>query len=214
MFSRNQIVKMLCKTKAVCLCNQCGDEYVCNIYDAAKSSTGDQCKQCNSQITSISEPTKENLVRVFKYDPLTGNLYYRNKSYSGLKGDVVGYRHSQGYLSTRIGGKDYLVHRLIWLMQTDKWPDEIDHIDHNRSNNIWTNLREVKPTDQQRNMKKRKNNSSGFQGIRVLPSGRYCAYIMVNKKQISLGTYNELNDALKARKNAEVSYGFHANHGS
>ena len=64
------------------------------------------------------------------------------------------------------------------------------------------------------NMRIRKNNSTGVQGVRALSSGKFHAYIMVNRKQISLGSYENIGDATEARKNAEVLYGFHPNHGS
>lgn len=64
------------------------------------------------------------------------------------------------------------------------------------------------------NMQTRKNNTTGVQGVRTLPSGKFHAYIMVNRKQIALGSYDNISDATEARKNAEVLYGFHTNHGS
>ena len=63
------------------------------------------------------------------------------------------------------------------------------------------------------NMSKKRNNTSGHTGVRVLPSGKYYAYIMVNRKQIPLGSYDLLDVAIKARKDAEIKYGFHVNHG-
>ena len=36
---------------------------------------------------------------------------------------------------------------------------------------------------------------------------------MVNRKQISLGTYTTKEEAVFARKQAEIKYGFHVNHG-
>jgi hypothetical protein len=42
---------------------------------------------------------------------------------------------------------------------------------------------------------------------------KYRAYIMVNRKQIHLGVYEDINDAIAARKQANIDYGFHANHG-
>jgi hypothetical protein len=36
--------------------------------------------------------------------------------------------------------------------------------------------------------------------------GKWRAYITVNQKQISLGSFTEKEDAMKARKNAELKY--------
>ena len=112
-----------------------------------------------------------------------------------------------------IGGKEYLAHRVIWMMQTGEWPVQIDHIDHDRSNNRWLNMRDVGSRENQMNMRLRRNNTSGVQGVRKLPSGKYQAFIMVNRKQVGLGSYKTLDEAAAARKAADVKYGFHVNHG-
>ena len=90
---------------------------------------------------------------------------------------------------------------------------QVDHIDHNRSNNVWLNLRNVASRDNQMNMTNRVS-KLGNQGVRQLKSGKYHAYIMANRKQLTLGSYEELSDAVKARKEAELKYGFHVNHGT
>lgn len=214
MFNRNQIKRMLSKHRATCICAQCSKEYECNIYDAQKSRVGHLCSNCKTQISSLKEITQDSLQNVFIYNKVTGDLVYKNDSLSGLQGQIAGYPHSQGYISVAIGGTEYLAHRIIWMMQVGKWPVQIDHINHDRSDNSWKNLREVKPRENQMNMSLRKNNSSGIQGIRILPSGKFCAYIMANRKQISLGSYEKLDEAISARKEAEIRYGFHSNHGS
>ena len=37
--------------------------------------------------------------------------------------------------------------------------------------------------------------------------------ITVNKKVIEIGSFKKIEDAVKARKDAEAKYGFHPNHG-
>lgn len=158
-------------------------------------------------------PTQANLLEVLDYDEVTGLLTYKLPTHHKNAGDVAGYPHHQGYLSILIGGKEYLVHRVIWMMKTGQWPDQVDHIDHDRTHNAWHNLRNVPSRTNQMNMSRKASNTSGHTGVRILPSGRYCAYIMVNHKQISLGTYDDVMDAIAARKQGEVQYGFHVNHG-
>lgn len=215
MFSRNQIKHMISGRKAVCSCAQCKKDYVCSIYDAARTATGHQCKHCNTQISRLKQFTQTDLLNVLSYDELSGNITLINTSLSGKSGDVFGYPHSGGYITVCIGKKEYLAHRIIWFMKTGEWPLEVDHIDHDRSNNRWLNLRALSTSrDNQLNMGKRRNNSSGVNGVRILPSGRYSAFIMVNRKQISLGTYDILEDATAARLAADKQYGFHVNHGN
>lgn len=215
MFSVSQIIEKLSRFKAKCQCTQCSNEYTCNPYDAARSKVGHLCKDCKTQVSGLVEFTQQDLHRVFDYCPLVGKLSYKNDSISGAKGETASYPHSQGYLSIAIGRAEYLVHRVIWFMQTGYWPDQVDHLNHDRSDNRWVNLREVSSRENQLNMTgRRKNNSTGVLGVRKLPSGKFNATIMVNRKQISLGTYETLEEAAAARKVADKTYGFHVNHGS
>lgn len=208
-----QIKTKLSKFKALCECAQCGADFETGFYDAKKSRLGHLCKECAYWIKNLHEFTQTDLLYIYEYDPTSGDLRRRLDTMGGTKGDLATYPHSQGYLSTCIGSKEYLAHRIIWFMQTGCWPDQVDHIDHDRSNNRWSNLREVSSRLNQLNMSQKKSNTSGVTGVRVLPSGKYHAYIMVNRKQIALGSYDDINDAKAARQAAEVKYGFHANHG-
>jgi hypothetical protein len=58
------------------------------------------------------------------------------------------------------------------------------------------------------------HNKSGVIGVHWNKNHKYwCAQIMVDRKTIHLGSFKDINDAIKARKNAEKLYGFHENHG-
>lgn len=213
MLQDTQILEKLSKFKVKCECSQCNSIYECNLYDARKSRIGHLCKQCTHIIVNLKELTKENLNAIFIYDKVTGDLRHKLDTVKGISGDLATYPHSQGYLTVVIGCKEYLAHRVIWFMETGVWPEQVDHQDHNRSNNAWLNLQETTSRGNQLNMSKNRNNTSGHTGVRILPSGKYHAYIMVNRKQIPLGTYDLLDVAIKARKDAEIKYGFHVNHG-
>lgn len=208
-----QVVSKLSKFKAQCMCQQCSALYECNPYDARKSKVGDLCKACKTQITSLANPQQADLLKVFDYDPWSGIVTYKQTSLSGMAGHMVGYSHSQGYLSVAIGESEYLLHRVIWCMQTGQWPYQVDHKNHNRRDNRWENLREINASrENQLNMSKRVS-KLGVQGVRQLPGGKYWAYIMINRKQVGLGSYDTVEEAAKARKDAELKNGFHANHG-
>lgn len=98
-------------------------------------------------------------------------------------------------------------------METGETPNQVDHINHIRNDNRWSNLRNVTSRQNQMNMSLSSNTSSKVNGVRILPSGRFQAHITVNRKQISLGTYDTLEEAMLARKQADATYGFHVNHG-
>lgn len=209
-----QIKTKISKFKAECICSRCQSIYECNFYDAKKSRIGDLCDTCKDTILNMKNFTQSGLLSVFNYNEQTGEITHNLNTRRCIRGALATHKHTEGYLQLTIGGKDYLAHRVIWFMKTGIWPDQIDHQDHDRSNNIWTNLSDVIHRKNQMNMSLKSNNSSGVNGVRILPSKRYCAFIMVQGKQISLGTYDTLDEAKSARQSADIKYGFHSNHGS
>lgn len=209
------LIKKLTAVKALCECIRCHKHYECHLYDARKSKIGNQCKECKSKLQSLVDPTKENLLEAFTYNQHTGELTHNWNTVHKQVGDLVTYPHYEGYLQVYVGKQEYLAHRLIWRMMTGVWPFQVDHENHIRTDNSWKNLREVSNSRlNQLNTSISRNNSSGVNGVRILPSGRFCAFIMINRKQISLGTYDVLEDATAARREADIRYGFHANHGT
>ena len=75
---------------------------------------------------------------------------------------------------------------------------EIDHINRDPLDNRRCNLRLVSRSTNQLNKSCPKNNLLGIKGIRM-HHGKYQARIMVNKKSISIGHFNTLNEAIIAR---------------
>ncbi|SJZ83759.1 hypothetical protein [Megasphaera cerevisiae] len=54
--------------------------------------------------------------------------------------------------------------------------------------------------------KTNKNSGTGITGVSRFKNGAYRAYITVGRKQIHLGSYAKLDDAITARKGAEEKY--------
>lgn len=118
------------------------------------------------------------------------------------------------YINIRINRKGHMAHRLAWLYVHGEWPNVIDHIDGNGKNNSIENLRNVSSADNARNMRLSKRNKSGCPGV-CWSNGekRWKVEICYDMKKEYLGTFKDLNEAVKARKSAEVRLGFHENHG-
>ena len=96
-------------------------------------------------------PALEVLQENFAYEPLTGTLRWRISPWksSVQAGDIAGSTKANGYLRVMLNKKQLLVHRVVWkLMTGDEPPEVIDHINRNRSDNRWENLRS---SDMQRN---------------------------------------------------------------
>ena len=145
----------------------------------------------------------------YRYEPDTGLVIGRGNR-------PIGVVSNKGYLRTNIGDKKVSLHRLAFELMGVDIPEgmEIDHINHNRSDNRWSNLRLVTHSENQRNASKRKDNTSGVVGVNWNKQfKRWSARIHVDGRRINLGTFTEFSKAVDPRKNAEVLYGFHDNHG-
>ena len=151
-----------------------------------------------------------------RYEPETGFLYWKVGGKGKRKGKRAGNTNGHhGYKTINLDKKRYYVHRVAWLLYTKSWPSfDIDHIDHITHNNKIENLREVSKSDNQRNKTIGKNNISGTIGVSFCKiSQKWRATIFVDGSHISLGYFQNAEDAKAARKTAEQIHNFHPNHG-
>lgn len=164
--------------------------------------------------------TQAEALELFSYNPNTGDLRWRiSRSNRALVGAIAGSLGTQksGYqcIGIKVNNRRYLAHRLIWLMQTGVWPDEIDHINHNASDNRWQNLRAANHSMNGKNQSLYSTNISGHVGIyRNKKNDKWKVQIRVQGKLHYLGRFVNFDDAVAARKAAERKYGFHPNHGA
>ena len=125
-------------------------------------------------------------------------------------------RGKHGYLTVVLyreeGGKSHNVHNLV----AREWVSNpagkrcVDHIDNDRANNNWENLRYATHTENSRNMKKHIDGSSVYKGVSFhKPSNKWNARIMVQGKAISLGLFKIEKEAAEAYNAAAVK--FHTN---
>ena len=201
------------RRKAICRCTECRSEYLTDFYDAKRSRLGHLCKACKS--AEPRELTQEILQKLFTYDPLTGVMTVRLPQHQRKVGDEIGsLGSSHGYREASVFNTTYLVHRLIWMYMTGKFPEYIDHIDHDKLNNRWSNLREVSNQENIKNCTLSKNSTSKINGVNQIKStGKFRAYITLDGKQKHLGVFTTVEEAMEARKTADAYYAFHANHG-
>ena len=153
------------------------------------------------------------------YDPDTGDFrriaFISNQGKVYKRESAVRSRHQHGYYIAVVHGVRYRVHKLIFLYMTGLYPSsDVDHINGNRIDNRWSNLRLVKKVDNQRNVGLRSDSKSGHTGVYWYPPLRkYQAQITVSGCRKHLGYFSEISDAVVARKSAEKEYNFHPNHG-
>ena len=153
--------------------------------------------------------TQEKLNSLYDYDPDTGFLVskkYKNRREHWAK--------PGNYISVSIDGKSFPAHRLIWMMVYGYWPNEIDHINGNKQDNRLCNLRNVTALENRRNKCIQKNSTSGVTGVYWNKwDKKWAARITVKRKFGHLGYFSNKEDAIAARKVAEVNHRFHENHG-
>lgn len=178
-------------------------------------------------------PTQEVLLSLMEYDPDTGSLLWKDRPLDLFKDGKQSAHHNMaawnakcagkpalnslrdGYLRGRLLGEFVYAHRVIWKMMTGDEPDLIDHINGIRSNNRWCNLRSIDARNNAMNSALRSDNTSGVVGVTWDPrfGGKWVAQIFVGQERIFLGQYDEIGDAVRARKAAERKHNFHPNHG-
>jgi len=108
------------------------------------------------------------------YDPEKGELFWKRRNEKMFSGSVkrsashiaanwnsrnagkpaftaIG---SHGYRTGTFNGKRFLLHRVAFLLQTGEWPKHtIDHVNGDRLDNRWSNLRQATRGQNNRNAK-------------------------------------------------------------
>lgn len=174
-------------------------------------------------------------VRLFDWDSRTGQLWWKprtsdmftyegkypkegmtaswNKRLAGKEAfTAIG---NNGYKVGAVFNKSYLAHRVLWFLEYGWWPEVfLDHINGDRVDNRLVNLRPVTSGESVKNQKLRATSKSGQHGVTWRKdTGKWHSRISVDRKIIILGDYENLDEAIEIRKQAEVAYGFHKNHG-
>lgn len=135
-----------------------------------------------------------------------------NTRYSGRAAGVL---DGFGYFMIGLMDQKVRAHSLAWVLVYNEWPKgQVDHINHDKSDNRIVNLRVVSHKDNAKNAGVRVDNTSGIVGVtwdkRLT---KWKAQIYANNKNVYLGSFTDKFKAICARKSAEIKYEFHENHG-
>lgn len=157
--------------------------------------------------------TQEIVRSLLDYDPETGifTWRYRDREYfptdhaqkawnAKLAGKKAGAMSYYGYIQIAIFGRLFLAHRLAILYVTGSFPNiDIDHVDRDKTNNRFDNLRIVnRSINQQNRVNPRSDNKTKILGVRQTQSGKFYAKIGINGKRHSIGTFNTPEEASAA----------------
>lgn len=125
----------------------------------------------------------EELLSIIHYNAETGEFTWlrtiHSRAIKGTKAGTLSKKH--GYVSIQIFGYVYKAHRLAWFYMTGAWPgNKIDHRDRVKSNNIFSNIRDVTHSMNMQNQSKaHKESTSNFIGVSLHKStGKWCVQLV------------------------------------
>lgn len=166
----------------------------------------------------------------FEYLPGSGDLVHKylpthyfdseracNIFNAKFAGEYAGNIEARGYRSITIAGQKFKAHRIVWKWVTGEEPEKfIDHVNGNRADNRFENLKEGISTQQNAcNQKLYRSNTSGVPGVTFnKQQSKWFARGSYNSNRIFLGVFNTFEEAKRVRESWQKSLPFSERHGS
>lgn len=162
---------------------------------AIREALADHVEQNLTMVADHSGDANEMVVADLKdvgsrFDYAGGFIYWKKN------GRPAGSKNSRGYMTIRVDGKTYQVHRIVWALHNESVPEFIDHINGNKADNRIENLRAATLSENNRNAQLKVTNTSGVKGVHFdKQSGKWKVQLYVDGKQKSFGFYADLKEA-------------------
>lgn len=153
--------------------------------------------------------TYQEASRRLSYDPTSGLFCWKTADGGVPIGGSAGYVNSNGYMVVGLLGHKYRLHRLAWLLVRGKWPEgTIDHINCIRTDNRWSNLRDVDfGVNAQNKVVPTKANQLGVLGVYWSDKRKgYMAAIKLHGRGMRRGPYKTTDRAYAAYVDMKRKY--------
>lgn len=156
--------------------------------------------------------TQARLKELLHYDPDTGIFTWkvaRAGRWVKVPGAIAGTKMARGYTAISVDGWRESCHRLAFLYMNGQLPSgDVDHINRNRTDNRWANLRDVsRSVNMQNRVKANKNSTSGFLGVSWSKTAKkFEACIKIDGKKKYLGLFEGAEEAHQAYLKAKRKY--------
>lgn len=179
-------------------------------------------------------PTADELRQLLEYDPDTGAFRWKTRPVEWFSHCSAGHREricnswnaawaqkdpgridGYGYLIITVNHSHLRAHRIAWCITHGEWPSEqIDHINGDRADNRLSNLRASTHTENQRNMRRSRANTSGVTGVYWCGrTKRWKAEVTLRTGKIYVGVFRDIADAKAAVEAKRRALGFSERHG-
>ena len=152
---------------------------------------------------ATQEQLRAELNRIYRYDAETGQFFWKVNRGRARAGQIAGSIRKDGYRDLRVLGKKQLAHRMGWLITRNELPNELDHIDRDRSNNVIGNLRIASKSVNALNRAARVN-KTGFANVSER-KGRFLASIKRDGRRKHLGVFASAQEAAAAYTAASLA---------
>lgn len=193
------------KTRWKCICD-CGNEVI--VRTGALNSGNTRSCGC-LQIDKASEKLCDNIYDLTNdygigYDKNNIKFFFDKEDYDIIK-QHTWWVDDNGYVVTDIKHKRIKMHRLILCLKSED--KLVDHINGNPQDNRKCNLRLCTDSQNSMNRKLDSRNKSGYTGVgKIKNSNKYYAELVVNGEKKLNKRFDSLEEAIKARQEAEEKY--------
>ena len=204
-------------------CNKCAEtKPLSEFYKESNGKLGvrGECKVCSKALRVAKSghgktsdgrmmlPDVSRLSELFVYDAISGDLVRKVQSGKSRAGELCRSKNAGGYYRAWVDGRLFMIHRIVWKMVTGDEPKTIDHINGVVTDNRIKNLRAVTESQNSWNTKGTLKPVGVYWHAPKNGNRKHCWQSMIsfNGRQISLGLFDDLSDAIKAYNEGALKY--------